>query len=210
MGMYQGLKIQLFDWRYQRLFGFIPLVFFCLTVFIVMKHDLGLNTNIQIVHALYLPWIAWSAILYFQPLHDTGAYYALIHHYRKWFGFNFMFLFTLYGLGYFSLLLSIDGAFRLIQTYPVILVHHLLILILYWMIGAGLILLLKSFEYAAALVLTYTLIEVVTRGEFMPWPHIFYFNDFYGDPMYVQKNGMIVTVSLIFLTLTLIRLFKRV
>ncbi|MCC5892713.1 hypothetical protein [Exiguobacterium sp.] len=210
MGMYQGLKIQLFDWRYQRLLGYIPLVFFCLTLFMVTQREFGLNTAIQIVHALYLPWIAWSAILYFQPLHDTGAYYALIHHYRKWFGFNFIFLLTLYVSGYSILILSIDGAFRLIQTYPIIVVHHLLLLTLYWMIGAGLILLLKSFEYAAALVLAYTLIEVVTRGEFMPWPHIFYFNEFYGDPMYVQKIGMLVTISFLFLVLTLIRLFKRV
>ncbi len=209
MNIYRALKIQLFEWKYQRLLGILPLALFCMTLFVVMGYERNLHTNLQTVQTLYLPWISWSAILYFQPLYDKGAYHTLVPHYRKWFGFHFIFVFILYFLGYLILLISTNGAFHLIQMNPIILVHHVLLLFLYWMIGAGLLLLTKSFEYAAALVLTYTLIEAITRGEFMPWPHVFQFNEFYDDPIYVQKVGMIAILCIIFSMLTLTRLFKR-
>lgn len=209
MDIYRILRIQLFEWKYQRFLGIIPLLVFCTSLLFVMRDSSELHLSIQIVHSLYLPWISWSVILYFQPLYDTGAYYTLIPHYRKWIGFNFVFLVTLYVMGYLILLFSIDGAFRLLQINPLILVHHLLLLTLFWWIGAGLVLLLKSFEYAIALVLTYTLIEVITRGEFMPWPHIFYFNEYYDYTIYTQKISLIVMILLVFVCLVFVRFYKR-
>lgn len=209
MDIYRILRIQLFEWRYQRVLGIFPLLAFCASLLIVIRDSSELYLSIQIVHSLYLPWISWSVILYFQPLYDTGAYYTLIPHYRKWIGVNYVFLFTLYVIGYLLLLFNIDGASRLIQTNPFILIHHLLLLTLFWSIGAGLVLLLKSFEYAIALVLTYTLIEIITRGEFMPWPHIFYFHEYYDHTIYIQKISLIMLISLIFVCLALVRLYKR-
>lgn len=209
MDIYRLLRIQLFEWRYQRLLGIIPLFVFCTSLLVIVRDSSELHLNIQIVHSLYLPWISWSVILYFQPLYDTGAYYTLIPHYRKWISLKFVFLFTFYVMGYLLLLFNIDGAFRLLQTNPLILVHHLLLLTLFWWLGAALVLLLKSFEYAIALVLTYTLIEVITRGEFMPWPHIFYFHEYYDLTIYIQKISLIVFISLVFVCLALVRLYKR-
>ena len=202
-------RLHWFEWTYQRSLGLLPVLFFFVTLWLVTRTGLGLDARIQLVHTLYLPWIAWSSLLYFQPLYDIGAYDTLIPYYRKWVGFHAASFVIFYSGGYLVLLSQIDGAFPLIRENAIVLAHHALLLLLYGTVGASLIVWMKSFEYAATIFVTYTLIEIVTRGEFMPWPHIFYFNSFYDDPMYLQKVGMVAVLTLLASAVFLVKLYKR-
>lgn len=209
MKLGQITQVQLFDWKYNKILNIVPVIMFGFTFALILISGRDLHVNLERIQTLYLPWISWSAILYFQPLHDQGAYYTLVPFYRRWFSFNLITLIVIYGVGYLILIISLSGAFELVKTNPIIIIHHILLLFLYWGLGSALILITRSFEYSSSLVFTYTLIESITRGEFMPWPHIFQFNEFYGDTLYTQKVSLIVVLTIVFLTMSIARLFRR-
>ncbi|WP_203229913.1 hypothetical protein [Exiguobacterium sp. OS-77] len=68
---------------------------------------------------------------------------------------------------------------------------------------------MKNFEYALSILLMYTLIEIVTKGQFMPWPHVFQFESFEFDPLYVSKVGLTFIFSILFMSTGLFQMYRR-
>lgn len=72
------------------------------------------------------------------------------------------FIIKINGLEFFSSILS---------------THLFMLFVLYQIVGIALLSSTKSLEISLGIIATYTFMEVVTQGTFMPWPHLFIFEE---------------------------------
>ncbi len=61
-------------------------------------------------------------------------------------------------------------------TVPLI-IHLMMLFIFYQIVGLAVLSAVKSLDVALAIIAMYTFMEVATQGTFMPWPHIFIFDE---------------------------------
>lgn len=196
----------MFDWKLHGIAALLPML-----VFLVLEVSAlsdSLTSGIQIVHTVFIPCVAWTIMLHLHPLFEEGAYHTLVLQYRKWIWVDAGRFFLVYFGGYIVLMATIlESDFSALPF--LVYVHHILLLLLFLFVGMSLMLWTQKFEYALALILMYTLLEIVTKGQFMPWPHVFQFDDNLTDPLYQSKVQRVGVLTILFAGLSGIRLWQR-
>lgn len=194
-----------FDWRLHGIAMLLPLIMFVALESYVLSNPM--LYGIQVIQTTFIPWIAWTVILHFQPIFDEGAYDTLVPYYRKWLVMDILRFLLLYFVGY--LVLTGTLLFNGVDIPTVVFLHHTELILLFLFFGMTLILWTKRFEYALSLLLMYTLLEVVTKGQFMPWPHVFQFETNYFDPLYHVKVQFIGILVILFSFMSIAKISKR-
>jgi len=195
----------LFDWKLHKSAILLPVFMF----FIVFAHSVTASTlsSLHVLQTAFLPWIAWTIIHHLHPLFSEGARDTLLPYYRKWFFIDSI-RYTAIFLSMYIVLIAM--ILRHSDTLsPIVFIHHVSLFLFFLFFGMTLILLMKNFEYALSILLMYTLIEIVTKGQFMPWPHVFQFESFEFDPLYVSKVGLTFIFSILFMSTGLFQMYRR-
>jgi membrane protein implicated in regulation of membrane protease activity len=78
----------------------------------------------------------------------------------------------------------------------------------YMFFGTSLIVLIKNIEISLTIIIIYTVLEVVTLGEFMPWPHIFLFEPPVWD-LFLLRKFVILSITVIVLMFTTVVFIQR-
>lgn len=197
-------RLFVFDWKLHGIAILLPLL-----VFLVLEISaLTGSLTIQIIHTVFIPWIAWTILLHLHPLFEEGAYETLVPYYRKWISVDTIRFLSVYLTGYLILMATILKI-NFTSVPLIVYVHHILLLVLFLFAGMSLMLWTRKFEYVIAIVLMYTLLEVVTKGQFMPWPHVFELDGNMTDPLYQSKVQLVGVLTILFASLAGIRLWYR-
>ncbi|MGX9807824.1 hypothetical protein ACV3PA_11345 [Exiguobacterium acetylicum] len=194
-----------FDWKLHKTAILLPVFMF----FILLVHISTASTasSLRVLQTAFLPWIAWTIILHLQPIFDEGARDTLLPHYRKWIFLDIL-RYTVVFLSMYIVLIGMilrHGD----SLSPIVYIHHVSIFLFFLFFGMALIWLTKNFEFALSILLMYTLLEIVTKGQFMPWPHVFQFETFEFDPLFVSKIGTTFILAIFFMMMGLFQMYRR-
>ncbi|WP_077299820.1 hypothetical protein [Virgibacillus pantothenticus] len=88
-----------------------------------------------------------------------------------------------------------------------IMLHLILLFVFYQIIGVTLLSLVESLELSIAIYATYTLTEVITKGTFLPWPHIFQFEEPIIN-IWLILTFLFLTLGIILSIIQLVRSYK--
>lgn len=81
-------------------------------------------------------------------------------------------------------------------------------ILFYALLGALSIIVSKTLEVSIALIFLYTVLEIVTQGTFMPWPHIFQFEP-PVDVVFYQTKLLLLFIITFILAFLVGPLFKK-
>lgn len=198
-------RLFLFDWKLHGMAMLLPaIMFFVVELYFFFD---GTSYGIQVIQTAFIPWIAWTIILHLQPMFNEGAYDTLAPYYRRWLWMDIFRFLSVYFIGYVMLIWTIQT--NDVDVPMIVYIHHILLIFLFLFFGMALILWTKRFEYALSLLLMYTLLEVVTKGQFMPWPHVFQFELDYFDPLFVSKIQFVGFLTILFAGASAIKIYYR-
>lgn len=86
-------------------------------------------------------------------------------------------------------------------------IHLLLLFLFYQLIGVALLTIVKSLEIAVSIYAIYTVTEVVTLVDFLPWPHLFIFEEVFYD-VWLFLKFFFLGIGIILSVVQLIRTFR--
>jgi len=176
--MIKILHLFLFDLKLLRVTYFFP--FIAYAVCLVLLFSVGIPSDEPFLSYVFIQGIAismagWHIIFVYHALYEEGAEEALMPYYRKIVWWDLLRYAVLHGLfiGGFLVVIGFINGFSFYTT--IILAHFLLLFLFYQVAGIALLTFTKNMELTLAVLVTYTFMEVVTQGTFMPWPHLFLF-----------------------------------
>lgn len=186
-----------------KLLGFLYIIpFFFYTLCIILILTVGLRTSNPFLPHIFIQGIAvpmagWHLIFLYNSLFEEGATETLIVYYRKVLIIDIL-RYVLLHLIFISLLVVLVFGINGKEFFTDILIVHLILLFLFYqLIGIAILSITNSLEITLAILSTYTFMEVVTQGTFMPWPHLFIFGEPIGDIwQYLTFVSLIVGVTL--------------
>jgi hypothetical protein len=149
------------------------------------------------IQGIAVPMAGWHLIFLYNSLFEEGATETLIVYYRKVLIIDIL-RYVLLHLIFISLLVVLVFGINGKEFFTDILIVHLILLFLFYqLIGIAILSITNSLEITLAILSTYTFMEVVTQGTFMPWPHLFIFGEPIGDIwQYLTFVSLIVGVTL--------------
>lgn len=133
------------------------------------------------VQGIAVPMAGWHLIFLYNSLYEESAKQTLIVYYRKVLIIDIMRYALLHTI-FISLLVGLtvwmNGPDYFTST---LIVHLIMLFIFYQIVGIAILSATNSLDITLAIVTTYTFMEVATQGTFMPWPHLFLFEEPIGD-----------------------------
>lgn len=190
---------------------FIPVIMFIIALLILLfipRESTEIYDNIIVIQGVFIPFSCWCLMYRLSEMYEDGAQETLIPYYAKRFILDFFryFIVNLFGVFLLSAVFVVKYGSHYLSIINGI--HFLLLLLVYMLFGTALIVLIKNMEIALTIILIYTVLEVVTLGEFMPWPHIFLFNPPVWDPISSTKFT-ILSVTIIVLAIITFVFIKK-
>ncbi|MGE7983639.1 hypothetical protein [Solibacillus sp. NPDC093137] len=189
-----------FDFKTMGLTFFVPiLAFFFTTLFIIISKSHQIETAIIIIQGLFIPFTCWALMYRLNELYEEGAQETLIPYYSRIFIFDALRYLTIntFSILLLSSLLVIKFGKNSLSN--INLIHFFLLIFFFLFLGTALLVLLKNVELSLTIIFIYSIIEVVTLGEFMPWPHIFIFDS--------PSLNIFIIIKFITLFISIITLF---
>ncbi|WP_243292180.1 hypothetical protein [Bacillus sp. FJAT-47783] len=165
------------------LYGF-PFVAYLLCVLIILvfggKSDDSFLPYVA-VQGIAVPMAGWHLVFLYSSLFEEGAKETLISYYRRVLIIDITRYAIMHAI-FISLLASLTAWINKPNFFNSTLIMHLIMLfIFYQIVGIAILSATESLDISLAIIATYTFMEVVTQGTFMPWPHLFIFNEQTGD-----------------------------
>lgn len=167
-----------FDIRNMRVLFFIPIISWIISIVLILfrinSYDKYFDAFL-IVQGIYIPFGCWWIIFRLYAVYEDGAEETLLSYYQKYLWFDIARYVMVCVLGLVTLAGIIVWKFDSSVINLMLLFHFFLLILFYVLAGAITVIVLKALEVSIALVFLYTILEVITQGTFMPWPHIFQF-----------------------------------
>jgi len=179
---------------------------------IVLMLTVGNQSNSPFLPYVFLQGIAiplagWHMVFLYNSLFEDGAEETLIVFYRKTLIIDLIRYAILHAIFIF-LLVALIAWMNGPDFFTITLTLHLILLfIFYQIIGTTILSATKSLEITLAIVATYTFMEVVTQGTFMPWPHIIIFMDPIND-IWLRVTFLSLGIGIVLSVIQLWRKFK--
>lgn len=157
---------------------FIPIIMFVFALFLILfisREPTGIYNNLIIIQGVYIPFSCWCLMYRLGEIYQEGAQETLIPYYSKHFLKDFFRYFVINIFGVFLLCTIFIVKYGAHSLSILNMIHFIVLVLFYMFFGTALIVLIKNIEISLTVIIIYTVLEVVTLGEFMPWPHIFLF-----------------------------------
>lgn len=173
-----------FDVHLLRFIYFIP--FICYIIVLLLMVMGYLNSTDKYLPYIFLQGIAvpisgLHMVFLYSYIYDDGAKETLLPYYKHNLMYDLMRYSMMHGFILILFILLLNWMNGIVFLSVIMLMHLLLLFIFYQLIGIALLTLFESLELSIAIYATYTLTEVITQGTFLPWPHIFIFEEPYLD-----------------------------
>jgi len=179
-----------------------------LLILIVPRGTSDSYNNVILIQGGFIPFSCWWLMYRLSEIYEEGAQETLAPYYRKSFIVDFLRYYVLNALG-ICLLGAVLVMRHGIDTLPLVnFIHFFLLLLFFMWLGTFLIVLVKNIEIALTIVLIFTVLEVATLGEYMPWPHIFLFEYPVWDPILANKFT-VLSIAILVLAIPTITYLKR-
>lgn len=178
------LHLFTFDIKLLRLSYSFPFVAYALCVLLMLT--VGARSDNPFTPYIFVQGIAvsmagWHLVFLYNSLYDVGAEETLIVYYRKILIIDIIRYALLHAI-FISLLVGLTVWMNGQDFFTSTLIVHLITLfILYQIVGIAILSATNSLDITLAIVATYTFMEVATQGTFMPWPHLFLFEEPFSD-----------------------------
>ncbi|PLR76328.1 hypothetical protein CU633_16705 [Bacillus sp. V3-13] len=199
-----------FDIKLLRYLYSFPFVAYALCVFLMLFFEARSDDPFMpyiVVQGIAVPMAGWHLVFLYSSLYEEGAKETLIVYYRKVLMIDIL-RYTLLHALFISLLVrltyTMNGPDFFTST---IIVHLILLFIFYQIVGIAILSAANSLDITLAIIATYTFMEVVTQGTFMPWPHLFLFKEPIGD-IWLQLTFFFLTAGILLSAFQLWRKFK--
>lgn len=179
-----------FDIRSMRLLFLIPIISWLVSLIIIVSQTTNYDKyydSFLIVQGIYIPFSCWWMILRLSAVYEDGATQTLSPYYQKYLWFDIVRYAIIYLLGLLSLVTVIIMKYDPSVINVLLLSHYTLLVFLYILLGALSIIVTRTLEVSMTLIFLYTVLEVITQGTFMPWPHIFQFELPFDTVLYQFK-----------------------
>ncbi|MBZ5201846.1 hypothetical protein HU147_11510 [Planomicrobium chinense] len=201
----------LFDRKTMGLTFFVPiLVFITALLFILFfpREEAGIYNNVIIIQGVFIPFSCWWLMYRLSELYEEGAQETLAPYYAKRFPVDFIRYYVVNAIGVLILSVALILKYGIGELPLINFFHFFLLLLFYQFLGTSLIVWIKNIEIALTVGLIFTVLEVVTLGEYMPWPHIFLFQPPVWDP-FLSAKFAILSVTIGILALFTVVFLKR-
>ena len=197
----------LFDRKTMGFTFFVPIIMLVFSLFLIVfipREQTGYYNNIIVIQGVYIPFSCWCLMYRLSEIYQEGAQETLIPYYTKHFLKDFFRYFVVNILGVFLLCTTFVMKYGM-NSLPVLNIIHFIIIILFYMfLGTALMVLIKNIEISLTVIVIYTVLEVVTLGEFMPWPHIFLFSPPILEPILYMKFTILSISIFVLLCITFV------
>ncbi|WP_078557270.1 hypothetical protein [Bacillus alkalicellulosilyticus] len=172
----------------------IPFSTYLLCVFIMLYMSMKSESPYMVYVALQgiaVPIAGCHLILLYSNVFEIPAEETLVYYYRKVLLYDII----RYGVLHFIFILLLVGITLWLNGIsfltPILIIHLIMLFIFYQIFGLAILCFTRNLDITVALLATYTFIEVITQGTFMPWPHVFFF----------EEPNSLVLITLTFLSL---------
>ncbi len=193
-----------FEIKNMGIYFYIPIIVFIVFIGVILRfsggiYDLHLFILIQVLFAPLSAW--WTSFLLYDLYHNNSEE-TLIQFYSNKLLLNYLILLAVFLimllmlsiiLGFKSDNISVTDSFILFSSQTFVISSMSLIMTVF----------LKSIESSLMIVIIYVATEVITLGDLMPWPNIFYFNLEFMTRTVVEYGCVSLIVSLVFYTLSM-------
>lgn len=199
-----------FDIKLLRYLYSFPFLIYALTVLLMLT--VGARTGDPFTPHIFVQGIAvsisgWHLIFLYNSLYEEGAKETLIVYYRKVFPLDILRYSLLHAI-FISLLVGLTILINGSDFYTSTLIVHLIMLfIFYQIVGLAILSATNSLDITLAMVTTYTFMEVATQGTFMPWPHLFIFEEPIDD-IWIRLTFLSLGTGIILSAIQLWQKFK--
>jgi hypothetical protein len=173
-----------FDIKLLRYLYSFPFVAYALCVLLMLTFGSRSDDPFMpyiVVQGIAVPIAGWHLVFLYNSLYEEGARETLIVYYRKVLVIDIIRYALLHAI-FISLLVGLTAWINGPDFFTSTLIVHLIMLfIFYQIVGIAVLSAIYSLDITLAIVATYTFMEVVTQGTFMPWPHLFIFEEPISD-----------------------------
>lgn len=206
--IYQSFR---FDRKTMGLTFFVPVLVFIITLIFILflpREEAGIYDNVIVIQGMFIPFSCWWLMYRLSEMYEEGAQETLAPYYAKRFPVDFIRYYFVNALGILLLSAAFVLKYGVEELALINFIHFFLLLLFYQFLGTSLIVWIKNIEIALTVVLIFTVLEVVTLGEYMPWPHIFLFKPPIWNP-FLSAKFIILSVTIGVLALFTVVFLKR-
>ncbi|TYR78880.1 hypothetical protein FZC66_17815 [Priestia megaterium] len=190
----------------------LPIIAFLivLTFLLLLPPETYILQQFLLIQVLVIPLSAWCTVFLVYELYHNHAEEILIPFYRNKLFINYakiivIFIFMLTSL---SMVLGMKAEGLDFVELCLLFTSQTLVISSFSLLAA---VFFKSVEISLMIVIMYVATEVITMGDVMPWPHLFYFNldlvvheiELYGT------ISLVSTIIFIILTRSLVKTIER-
>lgn len=196
-----------FDRKTMGFLFFVPLLMFVLSLFMILfidRGETGLYNHIIVIQGVFIPFSCWCLMYRLSEMYEEGAQETLAPYYSKRFILDFIRYFMTNLIGVFLLVSVFVLSYGANELQTLNIVHFILLVLFYMFFGTTLMVLLKNIEMSLTIILIYTVLEVVTLGTFMPWPHIFLFERPIWEPFLMTKFILLMMTVFVLMVVTFV------
>ncbi|GIO22092.1 hypothetical protein [Oceanobacillus sp. J11TS1] len=197
-----------FDIRLLKGIYMLPFIGYLIALLLmVLSYPEGSYLPYIFLQGIAIPAAGLHLVFLYTPIYEEGATDTLLHYYRR----NLVNDLLRYSLLHGVFILFLTGLLVLVkgvEFLDLIKVMHLFLLFLFYqVIGISILTIVKSLEITIAIYAIYTVTEVVTLGNFLPWPHLFLFEEPFYD-IWLFLTFFFLVVGIILSIVQLIRALK--
>lgn len=196
-----------FDRKTMGFLFFVPLLMFVLSLFMILfidRGETGLYNHIIVIQGVFIPFSCWCLMYRLSEMYEEGAQETLAPYYSKRFILDFIRYFMTNLIGVFLLVSVFVLSYGANELQTLNIVHFIILVLFYMFFGTTLIVLIKNIEMSLTIILIYTVLEVVTLGTFMPWPHIFLFEPPIWEPFLMTKFILLTITVFVLMVVTFV------
>lgn len=159
---------------------FIPFIGYFIGIFLMVIGYVKSNDPYLpyiFLQGITIPVSGLHMVFLYSSIYDEGAKETLLPYYKRNLLYDLLRYSMLHGFILLLLTFLLMWMNEIAFFDTIIIIHLILLFIFFQLIGVTLLSLLESLELSIAIYATYTLTEVITQGNFMPWPHLFLFEE---------------------------------
>ncbi|TCT17503.1 hypothetical protein EDD68_13122 [Melghiribacillus thermohalophilus] len=197
-----------FDFKTSGFLFFLPLVMWMVSIFqLMIQHSQQANdiyNSIIVFQGIYIPFAGWGLMYRLKEMYEDGASDTLKPYYRSNLIFDINRYLSIHLMGTIIWCLFFSMKYNISIIWPIHMIHFFLITLLFMFLGTALVVTIKNIEFSLTIFFIYLIIEFATLGEYMPWPHVFIFQNAVWDTQLKIKFISISTYIIILFCTTLI------
>ncbi|HHY21055.1 MAG TPA: hypothetical protein GX525_04055 [Bacilli bacterium] len=196
-----------FDRKTMGFLFFVPLLMFVLSLIMILfidRGEEGLYNHIIVIQGIFIPFSCWCLMYRLSEMYEEGAQETLAPYYSKRFILDFIRYFIMNLIGVFLLVAVFVLSYGADELTMLNIVHFIILVLFYMFFGTTLMVLIKNIEMSLTIILIYTVLEVVTLGTFMPWPHIFLFERPIWEPFLMTKFILLMITVFVLMVVTFV------